>query len=81
MVEMSKSGAEVAKARSELLRELETIGAQPVAPQELIRQVAGNHDRDPYRAALMSLLASGVVERAAGWTVMLSPKRVGVRVG
>lgn len=73
MVELSKSGAEVARARDEILRELRKTGPARVQPQELIRQVAGDHDRDPYRAAMMSLLASGVIERAENWTVRLSP--------
>ena len=72
MVELSKSGAEVARARDEILRALRKSGQARVQPQELIRQVAGDHDRDPYRAAMMSLLASGVIERAENWTVRLS---------
>jgi hypothetical protein len=76
MVELGESGAAVARARRELLSELKRSGSTSVNPQELIRQVAGPRDRDPYRAAMMSLLANGVVERAEPWTVRLSSERL-----
>jgi hypothetical protein len=72
VVELSRTGAEVARARDEILRQLQASASATFQPQELIRHVAGDHDRDPYRAALMSLLASGVLERADGWTIRLS---------
>jgi hypothetical protein len=72
VVELSESGAAVARARDEILGVLTRSASTTFQPQELIRQIAGNNDRDAYRAALMSLLASGVIERADGWTVRLS---------
>lgn len=72
MVELSKSGAEVARAREEMLAVLRRSASVAFQPQELIRQVAGGYDQDAYRAALMSLLASGVIERADNWKVRLS---------
>jgi hypothetical protein len=76
VIELSESGAAVARARGELLGILMKSAHTSHQPQELIRQVAGNRDRDAYRAALMSLLASGVVERADGWTIRLSSGRI-----
>lgn len=72
VIELSESGAAIARAREEILATLRTSGATAHQPQELIRQIAGNHDRDAYRAAMMSLLASGVIERAENWTIRLS---------
>ena len=72
MLELTESGAEVARAREEMLKVLRRSASTSFQPQELIRLVAGKYDRDAYRAALMSLLASGVIERADNWKVRLS---------
>jgi YD repeat-containing protein len=45
--------------------------AQVWDPQELIREVSGGINIDAYRAAMQSLIASGVLERSSGWTVRL----------
>ena len=72
MIELSESGTAVARARDEILAVLKQSATTAFQPQELIRQIAGNHDRDAYRAAMMSLLASGIIERAEHWKVKLS---------
>jgi hypothetical protein len=72
MIELSESGAAVARARNEILDVLKRSASTSHHPQELIRRIAGTRDRDAYRAAMMSLLASGVIERADNWTVKLS---------
>jgi hypothetical protein len=72
VIELSESGAAVARAREELLVALRQSASTAFQPQELIRQVAGNQDRDAYRAAMMSLLASGIIERVESWKVKLS---------
>ena len=71
VIELSDSGAAVARAREEILATLRKSASTAFQPQELIRQIAGNQDRDAYRAAMMSLLASGVIERAENWKVKL----------
>lgn len=41
-------------------------------PQDLIRQVSGGVNIDAYRAAMQSLIATGLLERSPGWTVRVT---------
>lgn len=76
MEQLSERGLAIEIARDEILRSLaERDGAHLLAtPSELIRDLAGAGDRDAYRAAVTSLIASGHVEANSEWKLRLAPQ-------
>lgn len=55
-----------------------SLGAMPTGtvaprPSELLRRVAPNRDRGPYRAALLTLIRDGRVVAADDWRLTLRP--------
>ena len=66
-------------AVQELIAKLEEVhrerdqdtGAQLPSPDELITMVAARKDRDPYKAALMSLITDGTVVPSSRWRLEL----------
>jgi hypothetical protein len=75
MMELSESGRAVASARDEIVRMLASSDHSGpfLSPNDLIRELAQDRDRDPYRAAVTSLLASGVIEATPDWKLRLRP--------
>ncbi|HYP60715.1 MAG TPA: hypothetical protein VEQ36_09845 [Thermomicrobiales bacterium] len=74
MDELSDTGKAIARARREILARLSNIRTenQPdPSPKDLIVELARDRDRDPYRAAITSLIASGVVEASPRWKLRL----------
>ena len=75
---MTEMGQAISRARDEIvarLRELDARDDPAPTPHTLILELARDRNRDPYRAAMMSLIASGVVERTSAWTLRLSSQR------
>jgi len=60
-------------ARDQIVRSLGAQPADAVAPRpsELLRRVAPNRDRGPYRAALLTLIRDGRVVAADDWRLTL----------
>ena len=79
MTELSEMGKAISHARDEILARLQELDSQncpPPTPHKLIHDLARDKNRDPYRAAMMSLIASGLVERSPSWTLRLSTPQV-----
>lgn len=79
MTEISETGKAIARARTEILDHLSNLSAEnrpAPSAQELIRQLAPDRNRDPYRAAITSLIASGLIESTPDWKLRLSPALV-----
>ena len=83
MQTLSESARAIAQARSDILERLGQIsaahGTDP-SPRALIDELAAGRDRDPYRAAVTSLIASGQIEETPNWTLRL-PSRNGTSGG
>jgi hypothetical protein len=76
METLVQSSQRVREARDNITSYLKSTSPdhdQTWDPQELIRQVSGGLNIDAYRAAMQSLIASGVLERSTGWTVRVGP--------
>jgi hypothetical protein len=74
MNELSDTGKAIAQARREILSRLSDIriANQPdPSPKDLIAELARDRNRDPYRAAITSLIASGVIEASPRWKLRL----------
>lgn len=74
MVEMSETGKAIAQARAEILSHLSNVmneNRPEPSPKEIIRTLAPDRNRDPYRAAITSLIASGLVEATPSWKLRL----------
>jgi len=74
MQTLSESARAIAQARNDILERLAQIsathGVDP-SPRALIDELAAGRDRDPYRAAVTSLIASGRIEETQVWTLRL----------
>ena len=78
MTQMTDMGEAIGRARDEILTRLGELDAQNGAaptPHALIHELARDKNRYPYRAAMMSLIASGIVERSSSWTIRLHSNR------
>jgi hypothetical protein len=74
VAELSETGKAIAQARAEILAHLSSVMTEnrpAPSPKELIRTLAPDRDRDPYRAAITSLIASGLVEATPSWKLRL----------
>ena len=74
VTELSESGKAIREARSEIIARLsepESLRCSP-STHELIQELANNRDRNPYRAAITSLIASGEVEASSTWKLRLT---------
>lgn len=78
MTQMTEMGKAIGQARDEIVARLQELDAQngtAPTPYSLIRELARDKNRYPYRAAMMSLIASGIVERSSSWTIRLHSNR------
>jgi hypothetical protein len=74
METLAESASAIARARRDILKRLSELAAEngpAPSPRRLIDELAGGRDRDPYRAAVTSLIASGQVEETPTWTLRL----------
>lgn len=75
--------AQIEQAVQELIAKLEELhgerendhAAELPSPDELISMVAAKKDRDPYKAALMSLITDGTVVPSSRWRLELRSHR------
>ena len=70
---MTDFDRELEVARGQIVR---SLGAKPAnerspRPSELLQRLAPNRDREPYRAALLTLIRDGSVEAAPDWQLRL----------
>ena len=78
MTQVTDIGKAIGHARDEILTrlgELDTQHGAAPTPHTLIRELARDKNEYPYRAAMMSLIASGIVERSSSWTIRLQSHR------
>jgi hypothetical protein len=78
VTQMTEMGKAISHARDEILTRLHELDAQngsAPTPHTLIRELARDKNREPYRAAMMSLIASGIVERSPSWTIRVHSPR------
>lgn len=72
---MTEFDRQLEVAREQIIR---SLGAGPTSarsprPSELLQRVAPNRDREPYRAALLTLIRDGSVVAADDWQLRLRP--------
>ena len=76
---LTESAAAIARARRHILERLAVIAAtnspEP-SPRQLVEELGGGANGDPYRAAITSLIASGRIEETPTWKLRL-PSRNG----
>jgi hypothetical protein len=76
---LTESAMAIARARRHVLERLAEIAATRApepSPRQLVDELAGGANGDPYRAAITSLIASGRIEETPTWTLRL-PSRNG----
>ena len=83
MSTLAESAIAISRARRDIMEHLSQIAAMhgpAPSPRRLIEDLAAGRDRDPYRAAITSLVASGQIEETPTWTLRL-PDRTGTSGG
>jgi hypothetical protein len=70
-MQLTPSGKAVAQAADEMVTYFKSRRGRALDPQHVIWELATSRrrDSDPYRAAMMTLLESGVLRRLPGWKV------------
>lgn len=70
---MTEFDRQMELARDQIVKSLGSLSADAIAPRpsELLRRVASNRDRGPYRAALLTLIRDGRVVAAEDWRLTL----------
>jgi hypothetical protein len=74
MAELSESGKAIALAKKEIVAYLsaqESCAKPAPSPREIIERIAPDFRRDPYRAAITSLIASGELIASPDWKLSL----------
>lgn len=72
---MTEFDRELEMARDQIVTSLGASSPDGLSPRpsELLQRLAPNRDREPYRAALLTLIREGSVEASDDWRLRLRP--------